>query len=368
MTQEGIERLVRPELRQLAGYSAAKSPETLDGKTEVPVEDIVKLDANENPYGCSPRVSQALASYGQFHIYPDSGQMELRKNLGGYAGVEPERIVAGNGSNQLIDLIVRLFVGTGDEVINSVPTFDIYRFSTQVQGGTLVPVPRDRSFAVDVEAVKKAITPRTRLIFLANPNNPTGNLMPGQDIKAVLETGLPVVVDEAYYEFSGETVVPWVTQYPNLMVLRSFSKWTGLAGLRVGYGIFPPRIAEYLQAIKVPYNVNTAAQIAVRESVKDIASLQEKVKAILTERDRLYQKLQQIEWLQIFPSRANFILCRVLKGEAKELAQRLQNKGILVRYFDTPRLRDYIRVSVGKPEHSDILIRVLRELWETICC
>ena len=358
----GIERFIRPELATLAGYSASTSPDTLEGKVEVPVEGIIKLDANENPYGCSPRVNQALASYPYFSVYPDSGQTELRKLLAGYVGVAPERIVASNGSNQLIDLIIRLFVGPGEEVINCVPTFDVYRFSTEIGGGTLVEVPRDENFAVNVKAVKAVISKKTKILFLANPNSPTGNITPQKDILELVETGLPVVVDEAYYEFSGETVVPLVSQYTNLMVLRTFSKWAGLAGLRIGYGIFPSQIADYLITIKIPYNVNVAAIVAVRESLKDIDYLISRVKAIIAERERLFEQLKKLKWLKPYPSSANFILCAVLNGRAGELKQQLQNKGILVRYFDTPLLRNYIRISVGKPEHTDALIRALKEI------
>ncbi|OGO44330.1 MAG: histidinol-phosphate aminotransferase, partial [Chloroflexi bacterium RBG_16_60_22] len=240
---EGIEKYILSNLKGFTGYSASTSPDTLAGKVDVPLKDIIKMNANENPYGCSPRVLKALADTRTFHIYPDDGQLELRRLLSGYAGAPPERIVAGHGSNTLIDLIVRLFVGPGDEVINCVPTFDIYRFSTEICGGTMVNSRRDADFAVDVKAVKAAITSRTKMIFLATPNNPTGNVIPRPDILKVLETGLPVVVDEAYYEFSGETIIPEAARYPNLMVLRSFSKWAGLAGLRVGYGVFPPQIA-----------------------------------------------------------------------------------------------------------------------------
>jgi histidinol-phosphate aminotransferase len=358
----GIERLIRPELASFVGYSASTSPDTLVGKVEVPVEGIIKLDANENPYGCSPKVNQALATYPYFSVYPDSGQTELRELLAGYAGVSPGRIVGSSGSNQLIDLIVRLFVGRGEEVINCVPTFDVYRFSTEICGGTLVEVPRDGNFAVNVKAVKEAISKKTKLIFLANPNSPTGNLTPREDILEIADTGLPLVVDEAYYEFSGETVVSLVSQYENLMVLRTFSKWAGLAGLRIGYGIFPPKITDYLMTIKIPYNVNMAALVAVRESLKDIDFLMGRVKAIIAERERLFQELKKLKWFKLYPSRANFILCAVLNDKAGELKQKLQNKGILVRYFDTPLLRDYIRISVGKPEHTDALIKALKEV------
>lgn len=358
----GIERLVRSHLLSFVGYSAATSPETLHGKVEVPVENIIKLDANENPYGCSPRVNRALAKYPYLNIYPDAGQAELRKMLAGYTGAAPERIVASGGSNQLLDLVVRLFIGPGDEVINCVPTFDLYRFSVDVVNGTLVEVPRDEKFAVDVKAVKAAITSKTKLIILANPNNPTGNIIPQSDILKIADAGLPLIVDEAYYEFNGETVIPMVDRYPNLMVIRTFSKWAGLAGLRVGYGIFPPKIAGYLQAIKIPYNVNVAALVAVRESMADMDYLMGRVKAIIGERDRLFRELQQVKYLKPYPSRANFIFCSVLRGKASDLRQRLQDKGILVRYFDRPLLRDAIRVSVGKPEHTDALIKVLQEL------
>ena len=362
----GIEKLIRSHLVDFVGYSASTAPETLVGKVAVPVESIIKLDANENPYGCSPRVNQALAAYPYFNIYPDSGQKELRELLSGYCGVAAGSIVAGGGSNQLIDLLLRLFVDSGDEVINCVPTFDVYRFSTEICDGALVEVPRDEDFAVDVGAVKAAITKKTKLIFLANPNNPTGNITPQKDILEIVDTGLPVVIDEAYYEFSGETIVPLVSKYKNLMVLRTLSKWTGLAGLRVGYGIFPPKIADYLLAMKIPYNVNVAARIAVQESLKDLDYLMSRVDAIIAERARLFDGLKKLEWLRPFPSRANFIFCLVLRGKARELYRRLQNKGILVRYFDKPMLKNAIRFSVGKPEHTDALIKALQELGEEV--
>ena len=360
----GIERLIRTDLVNFTGYSACQSPETLAGQTEVPIENIIKLDANENPYGGSPRVNQALATYPYLNIYPDAGQTKLRKLLEGYTGVSAEHIVAGNGSDELIDLMVRLLVGVGDEVINCVPTFDMFRISTKMCGGTLVEVPRDENFAVDASAVKAAISDKTKIIFIANPNNPTGTITPKQRILELLDTGLPVVVDEAYYEFSGETVAPLVSRYKNLMVLRTFSKWAGLAGLRVGYGIFPAKIADYLLTIKPPYNVNVAALVAVEESLKDIDYLMSRVKAIISERDRLFGELTKLKWLKSFPSRTNFIFCSVLNGKARELQQKLLNRGILVRYFDLPFWKNGIRISVGKPEHTDALIKTLQELGE----
>jgi len=366
VTPEEIDKFIRSDLVAFGSYSASKSPETLAGKIGVPVENIIKLDANENPYGCSPRVNKALATYPYLNTYPDAGQTELRKLLEGYTGISAECIVAGSGSDELIDLILRLFVGVGDEVIICVPTFDMFRFSTKMCGGTLVELPRDENFAVDVSAVKATISKKTKIILLANPNNPTGTMTPRDDIIEILNTGLPVVVDEAYYEFSGETVAPLVRQYKNLMVPRTFSKWAGLAGLRVGYGIFPPKIADYLMAIKPPYNVNVAALVAVRESLADVDYLMSTVRAIIAERERLFSELEKLKWLKPFPSQANFIFGSVLNGAAKELQQKLQKRGILVRYFDLPFWRDGIRISVGKPEHTDALIKALQEIGEEI--
>ena len=291
----GIEKLIRKDLLSFGGYSAATSPETLDGKIQVATSDIIKLDANENPYGCSPRVQKALAKYKQINIYPDDGQERLRKMLSGYAGVDSKHIVAGSGSNQLIDLLVRLLVTKGDEVINCTPTFGIYNFSTRLCGGKLVEVPRLSDFSIDVDKVKSAITTKTKIIFIANPNNPTANLTNAKDIKTLLDTGTPIVVDEAYYEFSRKTVMPLVRKYDNLIVLRTFSKWAGLAGLRAGYGIFPPAVADFILRIKIPYNVNVAALVAVEESLKDMDYLMASVDKIISERDRLYKELKKIK-------------------------------------------------------------------------
>lgn len=366
MVDEGIEKLIRPELVDFGGYAASKSPETLKDKVEVPPEGIIKLDANENPYGCSPKVNQALADYRDINVYPDSGQIGLRKQLQEYSGVPMEHIVAAAGSDQLIDLILRLFITPGDEVINCVPTFAMFHFFIELNRGTVVAVPRDKDFNVNVAAIKKAITKKTKLILLATPNNPTGTITPREDILEILDSGLPVVVDEAYFEFTGETVAPLIGKYKNLMVLRTFSKWAGLAGLRIGYGMFPTKIADYLLRIKEPYCVNAAALVAVGETLKDIDVLMNRVKTIIAERKRLYSRLQEIDWLKPYPSQANFILCSVLKGKARELQQNLEDKGIFVRHFNQPLLKDSIRISVGRPEENDILLETLNELGEEI--
>jgi len=361
-TPDGVRRLIRRDLLSMEGYQPIVPIERLGEGVEVPIERIIKLDGNENPYGCSPRVQRALSSYRSYHIYPDPDQKEVRTALEGYVGVAAEHIVAGAGSDELIDMVLRLFLKPGDRVINCVPTFGMYPFSTEVCGGKVVEVPRGKGYAVDVSAVKAAIDRKTKLIFIASPNNPTANLTPERDILELVDTGMVVVVDEAYYEFSGATVAPLVPKYENLIVLRSFSKWAGLAGLRIGYGVFPTFIADQLMKIKQPYNINLAAQIAVRESMADIDYLKQTVRAIIAERERLFSKLEKLRFLQPLPSAANFIFCNVLKGDAQKIHQELRRMGIFVRYFDTPLLRNSLRISVGKPDHTDFLIEVLRHL------
>jgi histidinol-phosphate aminotransferase len=363
---EGIEKFVRLDMSRFGAYSACKSPDVIARKLGIPESEIIKLDANENPYGCSPKVLSALVKYPYFNIYPDSAQTELLEEIAAYVGMDKNYIVAGNGSDELIDLLLRILVSPGDEVITTVPTFDMYRFSTQVCLGEVVQVLRKKDFGVDVQAIKAAITPKTRLIFITNPNNPTGTVTPEKDILELIQTGLPLVVDEAYYEFCGQTAVSLVPKYPNLIVLRTFSKWAGLAGLRVGYGIFPKNLAEILMKVKPPYSVNLAASVAVRESIKDKAYLLGTVAKMKEERERLFDLLKGVDFLDPIPSRANFILCEVVKGKAFDIQDDLEKRGILVRYYNNPLLKNYIRISVGKPQQTDRIIKALKEIGEKI--
>ncbi|HSW58025.1 MAG TPA: histidinol-phosphate transaminase, partial [Dehalococcoidales bacterium] len=359
---DGIEKLVRIDMSHFGAYSPCKSPEIISRQTGIPEAEIIKLDANENPYGCSPRVSQALARYPYLNIYPDANQTELRECLASYSGLGMEYLVAGNGSDELIDLLLRMFLEPGDEVIVNVPTFDMYRFSTEVCRGRVVNVLRNKRFEVDVAAVKAAVTARTRLIFITSPNNPTGTIISEADILELVKLRLPLVVDEAYYEFSGNTVISLVPEYDNLMVLRTFSKWAGLAGLRVGYGAFPLKIADILMKIKPPYSINMAASLAARISIEEREYLLETVAKMIDERQRMFGKLLKLNFLKPVPSQANFILCEVTRGDAKYLQDELEKRGILVRYYNTPLLRNYIRISAGKPEQTDRIIRALEEI------
>ncbi len=352
------ERLVRGSLKNFTPYQPILPPE--EGKTVA--GRIVKLDGNENVYGCSPRVREALQSFGSYHVYPDPEQKALRRALQEYTGLDASHIVAGAGSDELIDLSLRLVLEPGDRVIDCIPTFGMYSFSTQVCGGEIVQVRRTAEHDVDVEAVLNAVDDRTKVIFIASPNNPTGTLTSRDDVLKLLDTGALVIVDEAYYEFCGVTVADLVPQRDNLVVLRTFSKWAGLAAMRIGYGLFPREIAERLMTIKPPY-LNSAAEIAALESLKDVDYLMGTVRALVEERERLFVMLSNILYLDPVPSEANFILCGVIQRDASMIQQELRGKGVFIRHFDTPLLRNSLRISVGKPEDTDAVVWELRT-WE----
>lgn len=351
-----------PHIRGLTSFQGVDPMEVLARQAGIPPEKVIRLNGNENPYGPSPRVLEALGSFQSYNHYPDPEQRRLRGALAGYLEVPAGQIVAGNGSDEIIDLLLRMFVGPGENIIIPTPTFGMYAFSAEICGGQAIQVPRDDAFEFDLEAMRRAITPETKACFFASPNNPTGNIATEAQIRVLLETGLLVVVDETYYEFCGQTVISLLREYPNLVVLRTFSKWAGLAGLRIGLGAMNSDLAQTMMSMKPPYNVNLAAEVALLVSLEDSALLLERVRRIVAERDRMMGLLRKIPGLTPWPSQANFILCQLPEGRGKEIFDGLCSRGIFLRYFSTPRLRDYVRASVGLPHETDAVVGVLTEL------
>ncbi len=359
--------LLRPDIAAMEAYTPVLPFEVLSRQLGRPPEDIVKLDANENPYGPSPRVLEALMSFRWYHIYPDPQQEALRQALAAYVGVPAALILPGHGADELIDYLCRLFLQPGDRVIDCPPTFGMYGFDTRLSGGHVLEVWRREDFSLDVEGIAEAVArARPKLLFLTSPNNPDGSLIPPDVLRRLLALPVVVVVDEAYIEFAGleHSVATWVPQTPNLVVLRTFSKWAGLAGLRLGYGIFPASLMAQLWKFKQPYNVNVAATVAGLASLADVACLQERVARLIAERERLIAELSRFPGLQPLPSRANFVLCRVAGRSAADLHRRLRERGVLVRYYDKPGLRNCIRVSAGRPQDTDRFLTALAAIWQ----
>ena len=362
MADKRIDALIRPHLAAVQTYQPVDPPEVLARRAGIPIESIVKLNGNENPYGPSPRAAEAVAS-AELHIYPDPFQRRLRSALSEYTGVGSENIIAGAGSDELIDLLFRLFIEPGDVILDCEPTFAMYAFCARVAGGELRLIQRDELFEIDVQAVRDAIDDRTKIIFISSPNNPTGNLATDDQIRALLDTGLIVVIDEAYYEFCGETSAGLIEEFDNLVVLRTMSKWAGLAGLRIGYGIMDSDLVNHIIDIKSPYNVNIAAEAAALASLEDSDYLLENCQAIVADRNSMFDKLAGIDGIKPWPSQGNYILCQ-LDGpdKAEEMVDQLASRGIFVRDFGSDRLADCFRVAIGTPDQNAAFIAGVREI------
>lgn len=357
--------LVRAHIRAMPAYEPILPYEVLSAQLGLPVDCLVKLDANENPYGPLPAVRQALADLPYVHIYPDPESRELRTALALYLNVPVENLLVGAGADELIDLMIRLVIEPGDGLVDCPPTFGMYSFDGDLNGARLWKVPRRPDFSVDVAAITRLVArEHPRLVFIAAPNNPDGSLLDEVAFEQLLDLPVLVVLDEAYVEFAlpGASRIQQVARRENLIVLRTFSKWAGLAGLRVGYGAFPAALMPALWKIKQPYNVSAAASTAALVSLQHADELQAVGARLLSERQRLMQALRRFAWLQPYPSQANFILCRVLGRSGRQLKNDLAQGGVLVRYFDKPGLQDHIRISVGRPQDTDRLIEKLQEV------
>jgi len=362
-----------PRFENFPPYTPIEPFEVLSARLGLPPEQIVKVDANENPYGPAPAVKTALANLLWAHIYPDPESRALRAALSEFSGVPAENLLAGAGADELIDLILRLLLEPGDVVLNFPPTFGMYPFDTLLNAGQVIEIPRLADFSLDLPAIRQAVAQyQPKAIFLTTPNNPDGNFPSAEVINELLDLPVMVVIDEAYIEFTpnsgrlGEKLsrIRAVVERENLIVLRTFSKWAGLAGLRVGYGAFPTWMMPAIWAAKQPYNVNVAASEAALASLRELDYLAANVELLKNERERLFNLLQGIPYLQPYPSQANFILCNVTGIPALEIKNRLAKQGILVRYYNTPYLRDMIRISIGKPHESDKVVAALRQLGE----
>jgi len=361
-----MERWIRPDLRDLLTYSMAVSPEELAAAYGIRPDQLIRLHANENPYGPSPRAREALRN-GPWHCYPDPQGRALRRALAEYTGLDPEWIALGNGSDDLIDLLARLLVGPHRAALIAEPTFEMYALSVRWHGGHVHIVQRDEMFRLPRETLLEAVQRlRPAVVFVASPNNPDGQMLPEDVLRAALEEGAMVIVDEAYFEFSGHTFAGWLSRYPNLVIVRTFSKWAGLAALRMGYALMHPDLVQAYDKVRPPFNVNLAAQQAALASLEDRAHLLENVGRLVAERERLYRALQAFPFLRPFSSHTNFILCRVIGRDAHRLWEELLQRGILVRRYSTPALRDTLRISVGRPEHSEALLRALTEIAEEV--
>jgi len=367
-TALNVQELIGKRVQGLKEY-APEPLEQIAKRLQVPVGQLIKLDANENSYGPTSHALDILRNYTYYHRYPDPVSRALRRAIGEYLGVDPDSILVGNGSDELIDLVLRLFRPGPDgdgigQVINCPPTFGMYQFYGTTNDMEVLDFPRDKDFQVDVEGIEALCheDPQPRILFLASPNNPDGQPLSEQDLERLLALPLLLVLDEAYVDFSSGSRVGLVKEAENLIVLRTFSKWAGLAGLRVGYGVFPQALMHGLWRLKSPYNVNGMAQAAALATLQEVEQAQEKVAEIVRERQRLSERLREIGFLQVYESEANYILCRVTGLTVETIRETMEARGIILRYYSSARLRDHIRISVGTPMQDQAVLVVLRSL------
>ncbi|KAF8729702.1 hypothetical protein HU200_017656 [Digitaria exilis] len=356
---------IRRHLRTLSPYQPILPFEVLSARLGRRPEDIIKLDANENPYGPPPEVAAALGNLKFPYVYPDPESRHLRAALAEDSGLESEYILAGCGADELIDLIMRCVLEPGDKIVDCPPTFTMYEFDASVNGALVIKVPRLPDFSLDVDRIVEVVKQdNPKCIFLTSPNNPDGSVINDGDLLKILELPILVVLDEAYIEFSSlQSRMSWVKKHDNLIVLRTFSKRAGLAGLRVGYGAFPLSIIEYLWRAKQPYNVSVAAEVSACAALQNPTYLETVKNLLVQERERLFDLLKGIPFLKPFPSHSNFILCEVTSGkDAKKIKEDLAKMGVMIRHYDKKELKGYIRISVGKPEHTEALMKGLNAL------
>jgi histidinol-phosphate aminotransferase len=366
-------------IRAIAPYQPGKPISELAREFGLDPNDIIKLASNENPLGVSPLGMQAMRlALADVARYPDGNGFELKQALSRHYGVETSQIVLGNGSNDVLELAARSFLTAGLEAIYSQYAFAVYPLSTQVTGATGVEIPvRDfaqavgatgvavpaHDFAHDLDAMLRAVSPRTRLIFIANPNNPTGTLILGKDLHAFLRALRPdviVVLDEAYNEYLPPELrtdsVAWLRDFPNLIITRTFSKIYGLAGLRVGYAFAHASVADLMNRVRQPFNVNSISLAAATAALDDKEFVRRGFELNLSGMRRMTQGLTRLG-LSYIPSFGNFVSFKM--KDAQGVFQRLLQRGVIVRPIASYGMPDYLRVTIGLESENERFLEAL---------
>ncbi len=360
-------KLIIPEfISSIKPYSPGKPIEELE--REYGIKDSIKLASNENPLGTSPRAVEAISkALGQLNRYPEGSGYYLTQKLSGKLGVKPENIVLGNGSDEVIGMLTRAFITPGDEAIMPFPSFLMYEIMVRASGGIAVTAPLTASLHLNLNLIKEKITERTRLIFLTNPNNPTGTAIAADDFKRFFKAvplDIIVVVDEAYVEFVRDSdalnSIDFVKSGGMVVTLRTFSKVYGLAGLRIGYGVMAEQIAEVLHRIRQPFNANSLAQVAAVAALDDDEFFEETLTLIHSGIEYLYNEIERIG-LKFFHTQTNFLLIDMAM-DADEVFERMLRKGVIVRSMTSYGYPEYIRVNAGLAEENERFVRALEDV------
>ena len=353
-----------PWLEGLVAYDPGKPIEETARELGLDPSEIIKVASNENPLGPSPKAVAAMKEAAEkVHIYPDGGGYRLRTAIAEKFGLDRQNVVLGNGSNEIIELIGHGFLDPGDNVIAAEHAFVVYKLMATLFGAETIEVP-DPCFVHDLEAMADAITPRTKKIFIANPNNPTGTMVGQEEIDRFMDRvpdHVMVIFDEAYYEFLPDPpdTLKYVREGRNVVIMRTFSKIQGLAGLRIGYGLTTPDIAEILQKCRQPFNTNAIAQAGAIAGLED-EEHQRRTREVTDEGRILLQESFEEMGLEYVPSHANFVLVRVGDGDA--VFDAMLKRGVIVRAMRGYKLPEWVRISIGTMDENRRCLDTLREV------
>lgn len=359
---------LNPNLNDLPTYQPGRPMEEVARELGLPLAGIIKLASNENPFGPSPAAMAAMEkALAHLNLYPDGNAFYLKEKLAAHHGVAPANLILGNGSNEIIEFIGHALMAPDTEIVVSQYCFAIYPIVARMFGAKLITVPA-RQYGHDLPVMLRAITPKTRVLFVANPNNPTGTQASRPELVELINHVPPhvlLVMDEAYIEFLDDSVdfLPMIRQNlsPNLILMRTFSKIYGLAGLRVGYGVAVPELISALEKIRQPFNINSMAQVAALAALDDDEHVQRTRANNFAGRHYLETELRKLG-LSFVPSSANFILVKV--GDGQKVFLELQKLGVIVRPMAGYQLPEFIRISIGTPAENarciDALAKALR--------
>jgi histidinol-phosphate aminotransferase len=356
----------RAFLQSFREYVWEPSDEEIASLVGLDASKIRRFDLNTSPYTPTHWLKKLASELGSVAVnrYPDTSYRSLRKKLSRYLGVGEDCFVIANGGDEAFDIISKAFLDPGSEAVISSPSYSMFRVVSELMGARVVYVQRKEGFADDVDGLIRAVNEGTRLIFLCNPNNPTGNAVKRSDLLRILNEccDVGVVVDEAYQEYGGESFVELTEKYSNLMVVRTFSKAFGLAGARLGYIVACEETARLLNKVRPPNSVDVITLRLAEIALEDVEWVRLRVRDTLAERDRLISEIGKLRGVKVYPSVANFFLIELLERDRDEVYTEMLKRGFVLRRLDDPALRRCLRISVGLPEDNDALIEALREV------
>jgi histidinol-phosphate aminotransferase len=369
-----LTKMIRPGVSNFMPYIGGKPVETI--KRELGLQNVIKLASNENPLGPSKAAIKAMEKVlSKAYFYPDSNSWELKQAIAKKFGLKDDNVILGCGSDEIIELLAKAFLNPGDEIVVSEHAFIRYKMAGDLMQAKVVSVPMD-GLKHNLKLMAQAVTPKTKAIFIANPNNPTGTYNTKKELEQLLDsiairpdgTAPLVVIDEAYYEYAKDLndypqTIGYLNDYKNLVILRTFSKVYGLAGVRVGYGFSSCEIVGYIERIRPPFNINAVAQEGALASLGDDKQVKKSIELVNAQKKYVYNELNKMK-LVFIPSAANFVLINVKPFSGLEAFNKLLKMGVIVRAMDEYDLKDYIRVSIGLVDENKLFIKALKKLFK----